>query len=151
MIHERSPSDQWPLASFGNHTYHLRVYGPDVFFREFKGTADDPRLTIECEYQPAHLIRNKLTGDIALKIANPNQHQTIAVVIKDNAYRNKPMSRKVAAGSEVTIVLSLSGSFSWYDFSISINGNPDILKRYAGRVETGKEGFSDPFMGRTIT
>ena len=36
------------------------------------------------------------------------------------------------------------------DFSIKVAGYDDFEKCYAGRVETGKEGFSDPFMGRVI-
>jgi phospholipase C len=36
------------------------------------------------------------------------------------------------------------------DFSIKVAGYDDFEKRYAGRVEKGKEGFSDPFMGRVI-
>jgi hypothetical protein len=36
------------------------------------------------------------------------------------------------------------------DFSIKVAGYDDFEKCYAGRVEKGKEGFSDPFMGRVI-
>ncbi len=35
-------SASWPLMEFENNIYHLRVYGPNGFFREFKGSADDP-------------------------------------------------------------------------------------------------------------
>ena len=47
-------------------------------------------------------------------------------------------------------MLNLRDSHGWYDFSIKVAGYDDFEKRYAGRVETGKEGFSDPFMGRVI-
>jgi phospholipase C len=36
------------------------------------------------------------------------------------------------------------------DPQIKIECNPAFTKRYAGRVETGKESISDPFMGRSI-
>ena len=41
--------------------YHLRVGGPNGFLREFAGSAEDPRVEIQCEY-----ARDKgvLTGDV---------------------------------------------------------------------------------------
>jgi hypothetical protein len=36
----------------------------------------------------------------------------------------------------------------WYDFNVTIAGVDPFLRRLAGRVETGKSGFSDPVMGR---
>lgn len=29
---------EWPLQDFENENYHLRLYGPNGFFREFAGT-----------------------------------------------------------------------------------------------------------------
>src|SRR5450432_1140481 len=52
----------WPLKNFENGIYHLRIYGPNGFFREFKGSADDPLLLIGCEYETAS--GNKLSGNI---------------------------------------------------------------------------------------
>jgi phospholipase C len=46
--------------------------------------------------------------------------------------------------------LNLKPSYGWYDFSIAVKGNPYFSRRFAGRVETGKETFTDPFMGRMI-
>jgi phospholipase C len=43
--------------------------------------------------------------------------------------------------------MSLSRSHRWYDFSATITGIKPFLRRFAGRVETGKSGFSDPLMG----
>jgi phospholipase C len=44
--------------------------------------------------------------------------------------------------------MALVKSHYWYDFSVTIAGADGFLRRFAGRVETGKSGFSDPLMGR---
>ncbi|MBX6381037.1 MAG: phospholipase C, phosphocholine-specific [Thermoflavifilum aggregans] len=143
-------TDEWPLDSFENKIYHLRVYGPNGFFREFMGNANDPSLKITCEYERGRLRKNKLTGNIALTISNQDTAQSHQVTITDNAYKNKPISRTVPAGGEVTVILDLKKSHQWYDFTLTVNGNKLFAKRYAGRVETGAETFSDPAMGRVV-
>ena len=43
--------DSWALADFENRAYHLQVYGPNGFYREFIGSADDPRADVRLNYQ----------------------------------------------------------------------------------------------------
>ncbi|MEO8109353.1 MAG: phospholipase C, phosphocholine-specific [Ginsengibacter sp.] len=143
-------SENWPLNAFKNNDYHLRVYGPNGFLREFAGNTKDPQILVECDYQRGRLTKNKLTGNVELKIINLNKSQPYNVKIEDHAYKSKPIYKKIPASGEESIVLDLKKSFGWYDFSISIQGSLAFTKRYAGRVETGKESISDPFMGRTV-
>jgi phospholipase C len=35
----------------------------------------------------------------------------------------------------------------WYDFSVTVNGHEGLERRYAGRIESGEDGISDPAMG----
>ena len=145
-----SLTEEWPVDAFKNREYHLRIYGPNGFFREFAGNAMDPGLVIECEYQRSRLLKNKLTGNIELNIKNLDNGNGYTLEITDHAYKNKALTKKIAPFSEEIVVLNLTKSFGWYDFSVGIQGNPAFTKRYAGRVETGKESISDPFMGRRI-
>ena len=41
---------------------------------------------------------------------------------------------------------SLSDSHGWYDFTLSA-GDGKFLRRFAGRLETGKDSYCDPAMG----
>ncbi len=50
----------------------------------------------------------------------------------------------------MTIVVDLVKSLGWYDFSLKVSGTDSFEKRFAGRVETGKPGYSDPHMGMVI-
>jgi phospholipase C len=45
--------------------------------------------------------------------------------------------------------MSLADSHGWYDFSVRVQGHEGFEKRYAGRIETGRDSISDPQMGRT--
>ncbi|WP_158994668.1 phosphocholine-specific phospholipase C [Mucilaginibacter sp. L196] len=141
-------ADTWPLNEFADEHYHLKVYGPNGFYREFKGNANDPAVKIHVEYQH-ELTSNKLTGNVLLTLVNktgkPQQ-----VEIHDNAYKSSAIIKLIPSSGEEKIVLNLKKNFNWYDFSIKVAGHESFEKRYAGRVENGKSTYSDPFMGRVI-
>lgn len=138
--------DQWHLHNFDNKSYHLRVYGPNGFFREYAGNNTDPDMTIICEYQNS----NGLSGNIELKFTNWSDKSNYHVQVSDNAYKANNVSKTINHNSDSSIVLSLKSSHNWYDFTVRVSGAVNFMKRYAGRVETGKPSHTDPFMGRVI-
>lgn len=138
----------WPLEAFDNGQYHLRLYGPNGFYREFKGQASEHEPEARVEYELNARTR-KPTGNLLLHLVNPAQN-AVQVTIRDNAYKKKDIIKQVTKGGKLALKLSLKDSHGWYDFSVTVQGAAGFEKRYAGRVETGKEGFSDPYMGRMI-
>jgi taurine dioxygenase len=76
----------------------------------------------------------------------------LTIVIDDLAYAGAQHKVLLApAGtkdSSASVTLQLDRSFGWYDLRLQLQDAPRFERRYAGRVETGKEGFSDPYMGR---
>lgn len=142
--------DNWPLNEFEDGNYHLQVYGPNGFFREFIGNMNDPLIQIECSYQVSRLSKKTPTGNIALKITSSDTGTPVDLKVTDNAYKSKPVYKKIIS-SEETIVLNLKSSYGWYDFSVAVKGNPLFKLRCAGRVETGKETFTDPLMGKVVS
>ncbi|SEA74539.1 phosphocholine-specific phospholipase C [Pedobacter hartonius] len=142
-------NDQWPLAEFEKDIYHLRVYGPNGFYREFMGDVNDPLANISVRYQHNPVRKGTLTGNLEVKIANlyPDDYQ---VEIIDHSYKINNHHKTAKASLTTSIILNLESSYGWYDFSVKIKGYDHFTKRYAGRIETGKTSFSDPFMGRTI-
>lgn len=139
-------SDEWPLSDFENSNYHLRTYGPNGFFREFKGNANDPALDVVCEYQHSLTDSKKLTGNIQLALHNLSNKQHSVQVI-DHAYKTNNHTALVKPSGTSNLVLNLAKSHGWYDFSIKVSGSTSFEKRYAGRVETGLSTFTDPQMG----
>jgi phospholipase C len=47
----------------------------------------------------------------------------------------------------VRVPVDLATSERWYDLSVFIDGSQALERRYAGRVETGEWGSSDPSLG----
>jgi len=149
-----SLTDNWLIDDVADHNYHFSLYGPNGFFREFKGNAADPAVNIAIEYNRLKTDKKKLTGNIEITAVNTGSGQLPVIEITDNAYKTRV--RTIALGSmasnkeQSTIILDLSKSFGWYDFTVRIKGSQLFEKRYAGHVETGKTSFTDPLMGGVI-
>lgn len=135
----------WNLSDFEGGKYHLRVYGPNGFFREFAGDGRDLDTTVICGY--AQDKAGKQKGDLEFRIDN-NGAKMVSVSIIDNVYGAKPLNLKVSAGGQSSGLVKLDKSHNWYDVSIQIDQSATI-RRYAGHVETGKESVTDPFMGKS--
>ncbi len=144
-------NNSWVINDFENNNYHLRLYGPNGFYREFIGDVNDPIADIFCGYEKALIESKKLTGNIELKISNQNNSQPLMVEIKDNAYKNPSIKKIInAKNGESKIIIDLGKSHGWYDFSVKVKGNDLFEKRFAGHVETGNFSITDPLMGGEI-
>jgi len=140
-------TDAWPIHEFENNNYHLRVYGPNGFFREFNGNAADPEIDVVCAYQHSLTDSKKLTGNIELKLYNLSSRMPHTLEITDHAYKTNNHKRILNTAGKATLALNLANSFGWYDFSVKVAGSHAFEKRYAGRVETGRPSYTDPLMG----
>gem|GEM_PF-6026683 len=47
----------------------------------------------------------------------------------------------------VTVTLDVSKTAFWYDVVLTMPADPEFMVQYAGRVETGLPGLSDPTIG----
>ena len=94
----------------------------------------------------------KLTGNLVLAFGHIGKSGTYTIGIRDLSYGtgertivlNKP-------GATATAVFDLASSFGWYDLEIKVKGYPNFARQFAGRVETGQPGKTDPLMGGVIT
>ena len=140
----------WPLADFDAGKYHLQVYGPNGFFREFRGQSTDPALEVVCTYEAAKGKKGTLSGNVELKLKNTDGQRALTLELLDHMTK-KTLSIKVLAGKTTTVPLEASKQFGWYDFSLKVPGIEGYQRRWAGRVETGQESQSDPVMGGLIS
>lgn len=130
-------TDSWELAGFPNQRYHLRLHGPNGFYREFAGSAQDPRVDLHCVYA---------NGSLEVRARNPLKDKALTLTITDESYGAAPRTLTLPPGKGKSAVLPLAKSSRWYDFRFTIAGAPDYARRYAGRVENGEAGISDPAM-----
>jgi phospholipase C len=136
----------WPIDQFENGLYHLRAHGPNGFFRAFRGDLQAPPVRIACLYESADMGR-KLTGKLVIVATHTGDSGRATLEITDNAYGSPRQTRKLEPGERARILLDLKRSSNWYDFTITESGSTTFSSRYAGRVETGEMGISDPQLG----
>lgn len=144
-------ADSWPADSFKNKHYALRVHGPNGFYREFKGEETaDPQIEVNCVYEKGANGKG-LTGNVVLTFVNHHPDQNYEIEIKDHSYKQASIKRSIAKGTSAKaaekLVVNLSNSYGWYDFSVRAAGFDAFEKRYAGRVETSKASYTDPLIG----
>jgi phospholipase C len=138
--------DSWPLAGFPEEAYHLRVHGPNGFYREFRGSAADPAIGIALE--PARNAGG-LTGELVLVLTSAGPPDGLTVRLDDLGYGAAPQQITLTPGAAAVTrqVVPLQKSHGWYDLRVTVSGSPAFSQRFAGRLETGRETLTDPLMG----
>lgn len=136
-----APSDPRSLVDSAN-VYSVSVLGPNGFLREFRGSANvsSEPLTVQVSYdlpaQGLHIV-----------LSNPGAVPCL-ITVRDNAYGASSRQIQLAAGSHHEELWDAARSMRWYDLSITHNLDPHYLQRFAGHIENGLAGTSDPAMAR---
>jgi phospholipase C len=127
----------WPLSDFEGKDYHLQVYGPNGFYREFMGSANGEGISLQVlpEMRGRRATRKAL---LQLKSVNSTQ-----LKLKENAYRNTSQIFEIKSGKTTTHKLDFESSQGWYDFTVE---GSNMKWSFAGRMENGKESISDPLL-----
>jgi phospholipase C len=122
--------------------YKLSVYGPNGFFRAFSGglTSSSANLAVSADY-------NAVDGGVLLTIINVGAAGT--TVTMTDKYRNHTSQFFLQPGQSAPRALDLKPNASWYDVTINVGEDKTFLRHFAGRVETGEPGLSDPLIGRS--
>ncbi|PYF75988.1 phosphocholine-specific phospholipase C [Pedobacter nutrimenti] len=143
-------SDELSLEHFKDGHYDCSVQGPNGFFRQFKGTAQDPALNISCQYATLSRINKKLSGNILVLIENTGT-KPLALEVKAGVYAHKvPARLDLAPKEKKSLELDLSKSGGWYDLEIQLHKGALYSRHYAGHVETEEVSVTDPYMGGTL-
>ena len=135
--------DEWSGFNLGQ--YHLTVQGPNGFFREFKGSDSIRGFEVSVVHHSREILR-KQRPVLQVTLQLPSAQDLECVLVHHAyGYKNEVIAPKKKGN---TIALDFSKSYGWYDFSVLIKkGDKSAEYRYAGRVETGRAGYSDPLMG----
>ncbi|MFI5860713.1 phosphocholine-specific phospholipase C [Streptomyces sp. NPDC051546] len=128
-------SDTWSTSSSTGNQINLTVWGPNGFLRTWKGPAKKAGPEVTARH-------DKATGNLLLSLTNEG---TAAVNLTvTNAYGGTAQTLRVAAGATVAHTVALSATARWYDVSVVSDADATFLRRFAGHVETGATGVSDP-------
>ncbi len=134
-------SDVWACAAKGETTYNLSIYGPNGFFRAFKGSVagnDKANLKSRIRYEIAQYgvvldIQNKCRAACTAHIAD--------------AYTGKTVVRALPPGRKLKEFWQLENVSGWYDLTVGVDTDPSLQQRFAGHLETGEDSRSDPAIG----
>ncbi|MFG2352987.1 phosphocholine-specific phospholipase C [Streptomyces sp. NPDC048521] len=125
-------SDTWNSAYSGG-SYDLAVHGPNGFVRVFKGRNKVAGPEVTARHAGGRLeltFTNKGSGTARLKVVN--------------GYGGSPVAVSVRPGATVRQTVDLTASKRWYDLTVTSEADPAFLRGFAGHVENGLPGVSDP-------
>lgn len=128
----KSVSDTWNTA-YSNGSYDLTVHGPNGFLRTFQGPGKvaGPEVTARPVGDDIELtLTNKGSGTVRLTLAG--------------GYGGKSCTVTVRAGATVKHTVDLARSRRWYDVTVTSDADKTFVRRFAGHVENGLPGVSDP-------
>jgi phospholipase C len=138
--HDRVLTDDWDLSGDDDGNYHLWVYGPNGFVREFEGNVNDVLPEVQVRYD---------VNERALHVIIHNDAPDSYILrMTDTAYAaGGPWLLTIAGEDQAEWQCSLVASGNWYDFTMTVEGVPNYQRHFAGRIETGVDSISDPAMG----
>jgi phospholipase C len=121
--------------------YDLSVYGPNGFFRSFKGSLSGR--------EKANLVVTSLydTDPIGISLQVQNRGQAPAKVRIFDHYTKETIAHALHPGADWCPAFTVKASFGWYDFTIDVESDASFRQRLAGHVETGNDSASDPALG----
>ena len=138
-----SLSDSIPLPAAA---YDLSVFGPNGFFREFKGStlaAANPSLELSCTYLTTR------SGGVELLLTN--RGKTSLSLQLENIYTKIITTLTLVPSASTTQGFWLTATTGWYDLLVTSTLAPGYSRRLAGHVETGHDYYSDPAIGTPTT
>lgn len=133
------------IGQFRGGHFEIEVLAPNGFYRRFTGTASDSPVVVLAEPEE---LNGAATGALVLQLHNPSNF-TQTFHVSDNSYGQAAIEKSVVSNATETIVLPLTSSDNWYDFTIQAVNSKAVV-HFAGRVETGGPTQTDPLMGQSI-
>ena len=130
--------DSWNLNSMDAAAYNLSVYGPNGFFRVYKGR---PGSKTAANFQSV-IAYDAPRGGITLQSLNlgPESYELRV----QNLYDDEIVTRVVEQGEIFRRFWSLEKFSGWYSLVLSVESDPRFLQQFAGHLETGNSSRTDP-------
>ena len=129
-------ADRW--VSHEATGYDLWILGPNGFHRRIAGPPQATRIEVE-------LIEEPLLDRVRLVLVN-GSNLDVTFAARANVYGEAPREQQVAANSRALWLYATGPNGSWYDVDISVQDVAGFRRRFAGRMETGRDLSSDPAM-----
>jgi phospholipase C len=137
--------DSWKFASQGAVAYDLSVYGPNGFFRAYKGQSG-ARISVNLQ---SAIVYDAARGGITLQSQNPGPESCELRI--QNLYDNEIVTQVVKPGMLVDHFCSLERLYGWYNLVLSVDSDLAFQQQFAGHLETGLSSRTDPAIDPAMT
>jgi phospholipase C len=128
----------WPASSGTVPACDLSVVGPNGFVRRVVTSGGPAVASATACYEVSQ-------GGLSLSLSNTGA-QLCVFTIQDKRYGAASRQVEVAPGQTVQQAWGLEASHRWYDLGVTVNTDSAFLRQFAGYVETGRPGVTDPSM-----
>lgn len=122
--------------------YDLTLQGPNGYWRRYSGPFDG---TSEVQLTELPDMRA-----VELNVSNHGDRPVEFTATLDGRYQTSTERRRtltIAGGATAKILYPLLASDDWYDISVTRADDANFLRHFAGKVETGRAGKTDPGIG----
>jgi len=137
-------ADTWDYATLNLNEYNLLVFGPNGFYRVFKGTFGAVSASLRTQ-----IIYDISQKGIFLEITNAN---SVLVPIRlFDYYTQKTTQFSAGPHKRFTEFWSLKKLYGWYDITVETESDPTFQARLAGHLETGEDSMTDPALDGSLT
>jgi phospholipase C len=135
---KRHLADSWPTATGA--AYDLSVYGPNGFYRAFKGRLTQGRVLVDIT-----CMINKTETGLTLLLTNHGQ-VACSVAVQDQ-YTQGVQTAALQPGDSVSQDWDASAVYGWYDLVATTPSDTTYLRQLAGHIENGQDSITDPAIG----
>lgn len=136
--------DTWG-ASGTDGRYDLWVLGPNGYHRAFAGQASLSRA--DAARPEIQVCYDAVKGNVYAHLSNDSQSECTLTAVPDAAYGGE--TQQAVVGSQCSVIelgWDLQENSCWYDVVVTSSHDPLWRRRFAGRVETGRDSVTDPAM-----
>jgi len=132
-------SDTWAINGAGQTKYDYSVFGPNGFFRSFRGGNQATSASLD--------VKLDASDDCGVTLEIKSGCARDAEVRIYDAYGKKTITQRLGRGRSLVWHFDLEESHGWYDLTLTIENDASFLQRLAGHVESGNDSASDPAFG----
>jgi len=137
-------ADTWQVTGHGAVAYDFSVYGPNGFFRAFKGeVANKNNVNLQ-----SWIVYNVALGGVTLETQNLGTG-VCQLSIKD-LYNNQTLTPLLKPNQTFTKFWPLNAYFGWYNLVITVASDANFRQQLAGHLETGLPSMTDPAIATAV-
>jgi phospholipase C len=130
----KSLDDTLPIAA-ANGAYNFSIYGPNGFLRRYKGSTNGTNIE-------AFLQRDGASTQVNLDLVNNGNSDVTLTVL--NGYNGASKTVMLKGGHRQQFDFDADVSLRWYDLIVSDGIANGFRREFAGYLENGRDGVSDP-------